>query len=148
VTPTDSQTRRSLLDRLAGYLAVPELTRGRIAFAFTVSALTDALQLLLGPLGWVFIDEILDVIAMVLTCGALGFHMLLLPTFVIELVPVADMLPTWTGCTAAVVFLRRRHQTPSSVPPPMPEKMARVTAVNTPDTPTTPSVPGQAQTPR
>ena len=51
-----------------------------------------------------------------LTCAALGFHMLLLPTFVIELVPVADMLPTWTGCTAAVVMLRKRARAQASLP--------------------------------
>ena len=91
---------------------MPVLTRNRIWFAFSVAVLTDAVQLVLGPLGWVVVDQSLDVIAMALTTVALGFHMLLLPTFVIELVPVADMLPTWTGCVAAVVVLRRRAQTP------------------------------------
>ena len=103
---------------------VPVLTRKRIWFAFAVAALTDSAQLLLGPLGWAFVDEGLDVIAMVLTTAAIGFHMLLLPTFVIELVPLADMLPTWTGCTAAVVMLRRKAQ---AQPPPLPMKMAKVT---------------------
>jgi hypothetical protein len=40
----------------------------------------------------------------------LGFHPLLLPTFVVEFLPVADMLPTWTGCVALVVALRKRQQ--------------------------------------
>ena len=72
--------------------------------------MTDAVQLSLGPVGWFLLDEGLDVLAMVLTSAALGFHMLLLPTFVIELLPVADMLPTWTACTAAVVVLRKNAQ--------------------------------------
>ena len=38
--------------------------------------------------------------------------------------PIADMLPTWTGCTAAVVMLRRKAQ---AQPPPLPMKMAKVT---------------------
>jgi hypothetical protein len=110
-------SRRSrLVGKLAARLAVPTLTSKRIWFAFTVAAVTDAIQLGLGPLGWAFIDESLDVIAMVLTCGALGFHMLLLPTFIIEFIPVADMLPTWTGCVGAVVMLRKRAQ---SRPPPL-----------------------------
>ncbi len=102
---------------------MPVLTRKRIWFAFAVAAITDAAQLpaaTLGPLGWAFVDESLDVIAMVLTCAALGFHMLLLPTFVIELIPVADVLPTWTGCVAAVVVLRRKSQQP---PPALPPKI-------------------------
>jgi hypothetical protein len=110
-------SRRSrLLSKFASRFAVPPLTSKRIWFAFTVAAATDAIQLGLGPLGWAFIDESLDVIAMILTCGALGFHMLLLPTFIIEFIPVADMLPTWTACVGAVVMLRKRAQ---SRPPPV-----------------------------
>jgi hypothetical protein len=71
---------------------------------------TDALQFGLGPFGWVFVDEGLDVVAMILVSWAIGFHMLLLPTFVIEFIPGPDMLPTWTGCTAAVIMLRKRAQ--------------------------------------
>jgi hypothetical protein len=78
----------------------------------------------MGFLGWLGLDEVLDLIAMILICASLGFHMLLLPTFVIELFPVADMLPTWTGCTAAVVLLRRKTQSQSS---PLPAKMATST---------------------
>ncbi len=108
-------------------LAIPQLTRKRIWFAIIVALVTDAAQfllgLLLGPVGWTFVDDTLDVIAMILTCWALGFHVLLLPTFVIKLIPVADMIPLWTGCVAAVVALRRRGQRPpppAPVPPPPP----------------------------
>ena len=111
-------------ERIAHWFVAPVLTRKRIWFAFTVAALTDAIQLGLGPVGWFFLDEGLDVVAMILTSAALGFHMLLLPTFVMELIPVADMLPTWTGCTAAVVMLRKRAQAQA---PPLPTKRAKVT---------------------
>src|SRR6476620_6027223 len=96
------------VENVLGHFGTPALTRGRIWFAFAVALLTDAMQLGLGPIGWAFIDEGLDVIAMLLISGALGFHMLLLPTFIIEFIPGPDMLPTWTGCTAAVVMLRKR----------------------------------------
>ncbi len=88
----------------------PVLTRGRIIFAMSVAVITDVLQLLLGPLGWAFADEALDIGALVLTSRALGFHPLLLPTFVLEFIPAIDMLPTWTGCTATVVMLRRNSR--------------------------------------
>lgn len=84
--------------------------------ALTVALLADGLQLLLGPLGWTFADEVIDVVVMGLTTWILGFHLLLLPTFVVELVPVADMLPTWTGCVIAVIALRKRE--PDAPPPP------------------------------
>ncbi len=78
------------------------------ALAVTVGA--DSLQLILGPLGWAFIDQSIDVAAMLLTMWLLGFHILLLPTFVAELVPLVDDLPTWTACAAAVIALRKREQ--------------------------------------
>ena len=95
-------------------LASPLLTPGRVRTAYAVAGATDLLQLLLGPFGWAFADEILDVAAMLILWRTIGFHPLLLPTFALELVPLADMLPTWTGCTAVVIALRRRQQ---AVPP-------------------------------
>ena len=78
--------------------------------ALAVAVGADGLQLLLGPLGWVFIDQAIDVAAMLLTMWLLGFHILLLPTLVAELVPLVDDLPTWTACAAAVIALRKREQ--------------------------------------
>lgn len=86
------------------------LTSSRVGFAFAVAVVTDAVQFSLGPFGWVLIDQGLDVLAMALISSAIGFHMLLLPTFVIEFIPGPDMLPTWTACTAAVVMLRRKRE--------------------------------------
>jgi hypothetical protein len=103
-----------LIDTILRQFAVPKLTRKRIWFAFAVATITDAVQFSLGPAGWFFVDEGLDILAMILTAAALGFHMLLLPTFVIELFPVADMLPTWTACTAAVVVLRKNAHPPAT----------------------------------
>jgi hypothetical protein len=127
-SPPKPQSDR--LERFLSWWTVPVLTPARIGFAFAVAVLTDALQLMLGPLGSILVDQGLDVLAMILTCRALGFHMLLLPTFVIEFIPIADMLPTWTACTAAVVMLRKRAQTP---PSPSPPKIAKVTSVSSPD---------------
>jgi len=88
------------------------LTRSRIRAAYAVAIATDVLEFALGPLGWAFSDEILDVIALIATTSLLGFHPLLLPTFILELLPVTDMLPTWTGCVALVVALRKKQSPP------------------------------------
>lgn len=85
------------------------MTPQRIRAAYGIAIATDVLQLALGPLGWLFADEILDGIALVATTRLLGFHPLLLPSFVLEFLPVADMLPTWTGCVALVVALRKKQ---------------------------------------
>jgi len=95
----------------------PVLTPTRIGMACTIAFLADAAQVMLGPLGWTFIDEILDVGVMLAVSLLIGFHPLLLPTFVAELVPVVDMLPTWTACVVAVTVLRKRKQ---HGPPPPP----------------------------
>jgi len=87
----------------------PPLTRSRIRTAYAIAVATDILQFVLGPFGWAFSDEILDIIALVATTRLLGFHPLLLPTFVVELLPIADMLPTWTGCVALVIATRKKH---------------------------------------
>jgi hypothetical protein len=100
----------NLLDAIARHLPAPRLTKARIAAAFGVALACDALQVFFGPLGWWAPDEVLDVIAFGLITWLIGFHVLLLPTFAVEFIPVIDMLPTWTGCVAAVVALRSRAQ--------------------------------------
>jgi hypothetical protein len=56
--------------------------------------------------------------AMILTWRLIGFHPLLLSAFVLEFVPLADMLPFWTVCVAIVVAIRKRQQ--SGIQPPLP----------------------------
>ena len=84
------------------------ITPQRIRAAYGVAIATDLLQFALGPFGWLFADEILDVLALAATARLLGFHPLLLPSFVLEFLPVADMLPTWTACVALVIALRKK----------------------------------------
>lgn len=94
----------------ATLLNVPELTRVRLWTAYAVAIAVDVLQWILGPIGWMFADEVLDIAAMAAISRAIGFHPLLLPTFVLEFLPIADLLPTWTGCVALVIALRRRQR--------------------------------------
>jgi len=102
-------------------LVTPADVRGAYAVAVTV----DVAQLLMGPFGWAGLDEVLDAAAMVAISRLLGFHPLLLPTFVLEFVPFTDMLPTWTGCVALVVRARRRHGLVSDDAPPAIDVKAR-----------------------
>jgi hypothetical protein len=96
----------------------PKLTRVRIVLALIIAGFADGLQFLFGPLGWAFIDQTIDVIAMVLTSWVIGFHWLLLPTFITEFIPLLDELPTWTACTIAVIALRHREQRAAPTLPP------------------------------
>ncbi|HMP85021.1 MAG TPA: hypothetical protein PKA41_20210 [Verrucomicrobiota bacterium] len=91
------------------FLEPPPLTPLRMALALGLAMVADGLQMALGPLGWVGAVQVIDVVAAIATFCILGFHILLLPTFVVELFPIVDMLPTWTGCVAAVIALRKRE---------------------------------------
>ena len=97
------------MTRLLKLLEPPVLTRQRVWFAYAIAMGTDLIQLLLGPFGWFAADEVLDVVAMLAVSRAIGFHVVLLPTFALEFLPLTDMLPTWTGAVALVVALRRRR---------------------------------------
>jgi hypothetical protein len=85
-----------------------------LAYGLAVTA--DIVPWVLGPVGWAFADEIVDVVAMASIARLIGFHPLLLPTFVAEFLPVVDLVPTWTGCVAVVVALRRKQQGAVSEP--------------------------------
>jgi hypothetical protein len=106
-------------EQLGTGLHAPKLTCTRIILALAVAVTADSLQFFLAPLP--FIDQAIDVIAFVLTAWAVGFHLLLLPTFIAELFPVVDLLPTWTACVIAVIALRKREQR-APPPPPLPDR--------------------------
>jgi hypothetical protein len=105
------------LEKLNSAFRAPIITKPRMFLAMAVAVVADGLQVLLAPLAWTFVDSAIDVVAMVLETWILGFHLLLLPTFVVEFIPVIDMLPTWTACAAAVIALRKHEQ---NRPPPAP----------------------------
>lgn len=108
-----ASVRRSV----AQLLAPRRVTPASVRMAYAVAVTVDVMQLLLGPFGWAGVDEVLDVAAMYATSRLLGFHPLLLPTFLLEFIPLTDMLPTWTGCVALVIRVRRRQGMVSDDPP-------------------------------
>src|SRR5262245_8382107 len=93
-------------------MAVPRMTPARVVVAMTIALVADGLQLLLTPIPGA--DQVIDVITAILISWTIGFHFLLLPTFLVELVPVLDDLPTWTCCTVAVIAFRKRDQSVQS----------------------------------
>ena len=88
--------------------AVNGLTSRRAFVALAIAVIADLLQIILLPLAWSFSQAAVDVVAMLLVVPVLGFHVLLLPTFLIEFIPGVDMLPTWTGCVIAVLAMKKR----------------------------------------
>lgn len=93
------------------------LTAGKAAVAISAGVIADIAQLplTLGVLSGIFsieseaLDLLIDVFMGGLTMGLLGFHWALLPTCILEAIPVADAAPTWTACVSYVVWRRKQQ---------------------------------------
>ncbi len=95
-----------------------DLTPRRIHAARAVAMLADLAQLvvfpafsegILSPL-----NDALDVIVAVGLTALLGWHWGFLPSFLSELIPFWDLVPTWT---AAVLFVTREGVPPRQIGP-------------------------------
>ena len=90
------------------FLETIKSPRHRLAWAIAIAA--DALQIGAFPFfaegGISPLDTGLDVIVAVALTRVLGWHWAFLPTLAAELVPGADLFPTWT---AAVWFVTRQQ---------------------------------------
>jgi len=84
------------------------LSANRIRAAWVIAIVIDATQIGLVPLTGTlstWLDKPLDFLAMFLLWRLLGWHWVLLPTFVVEFLPFAEMAPTWS---ASVWFMTRQ----------------------------------------
>ena len=88
--------------------AVPDTTSRRVRSARIIAVATDVVQLAFFPAfagGWVSpLNDALDVVVAVIMVRLVGWHFAFLPTFVAEMVPGVDLVPTWT---VAVWFATR-----------------------------------------
>ncbi len=97
----------------------PRLSPRRIAAAWAVAVLVDGLQMVFaaGSAGLsMLVDKALDVVAAVVLWRLLGWHWALVPSFVVELVPVVELAPTWTA--AVWLMTRGRSANPGAAPRP------------------------------
>ena len=89
-----------------------ERWRGRRKLAWMIAVGADALQVALLPLfaGGLAspIADVLDVGVAIAMVTLLGFHPAFLPTFILEVIPLGTLVPTWT----AAVWLVTRSQKP------------------------------------
>jgi hypothetical protein len=101
----------------------PKLTRNRILVAYAIAVIADVLEFPIAaaeitvagaPTGELA-AFVLDCIVMGAMTKLLGFHWMFLPSFGVEAIPGLDLLPTWVGCVAFVVWQRKKERT--SQPP-------------------------------
>jgi hypothetical protein len=80
-------------------LSMPKSSR-RIWLARGIAVAADVVQLAASP--WVVagaispVDDGLDIAVGIILTLLVGWHIAFLPSFVVKLVPVADLAPTWT----------------------------------------------------
>jgi hypothetical protein len=91
---------------LARALGVPAVSRKRKAVALTIAALADVAQIVLFP---AFIEgaaspaeDVLDAVVALVLLMVLGYSHRLLFAFALELVPGADLFPTWTAVVVSL----------------------------------------------
>jgi hypothetical protein len=88
----------------------PGIQPWRVRLARILAVTADLAQIVLFPIfspgALSPYEDALDVAIGVTMIGLVGFHWSFVPAFALELVPFADMAPTWTGA----VFLATRHR--------------------------------------
>ncbi len=99
----------------------PLVTPRRIWTARGLAVLVDLLQFALLPAELTPVNNVVDVATGIAMYFLVGWHWAFLPTFVVEMVPFVDLVPTWT---LAVAIATRRRVAPSvptvTVEPPAP----------------------------
>jgi hypothetical protein len=90
------------------------ITPSRIRAARAVAISADALQIVFFPLfseGLISpLDDLLDAVVCIALTWLVGWHYAFLPSFLVKLAPVADLVPTWT---IAVLLATRQRETAS-----------------------------------
>jgi hypothetical protein len=95
------------------------LTRNRRRAAWAIAIIADAIQLGLFPITGTlstWIDKPMDVLVMLVLWRLLGWHLAFLPAFVVELIPYAELTPSWT----LAVWLATRGGSDQEVKPGQP----------------------------
>jgi hypothetical protein len=94
-----------------------ESTSRRVLAARTLAVVADAVQIGLLPLfvggALSTVNDVVDVVVALAMVALVGWHWAFLPAFLSEMVPVFDLVPTWT---AAVFFATRGQGIVPAVP--------------------------------
>jgi dolichyl-phosphate-mannose--protein O-mannosyl transferase len=95
----------------------PTLTPRRIWIARALAVLVDLAQVALLPAELTPLNNAIDVVTAAVMVALVGWHWAFLPTFLVELVPFVDLVPSWT---LAVVIATRGGSAapPAALPPP------------------------------
>jgi hypothetical protein len=87
------------------------LTTQQIWLARVIAVAADALQIVLSPaLTWaVPVNVAIDVIVALILIKLVGWHIAFTPTFAVEVLPIAELAPTWTVAVMVATAGRGAH---------------------------------------
>lgn len=95
-----------------------ELTPGRVRTARILGMTADFVQIGLLPLfspGWLSpLNDALDVVVAIAMIALVGWHWAFVPAFLAELIPVFDLVPSWTA--AVLIATRNAPEAPLPLP--------------------------------
>ncbi len=81
----------------------PRQTPDRVRLARGVAVAADLLQVALTPFtvegAFSPVDDGIDIVAAVVLTALVGWHISFVPSFLVKLLPIADLAPTWTLAT-------------------------------------------------
>ncbi len=90
----------------------------RVRWARLIAVAADLLQIVFFPAfseGLVsIVNDVLDVVVAIVMVALLGWHWAFLPTFLSEMIPVWDLVPTWT--LAVLIVTRGGAKSPPVSP--------------------------------
>ena len=95
----------------------------RVWLARGIAVAADALQLALIPTGSFAgfvdpVDDVLDVVVAFVLTALLGWHIAFVPSFIVKVIPFADLAPTWT--IAVLIATRGSLKAPPELIEPAP----------------------------
>jgi len=120
-----------MLEKAWAFLAKSDvvMTPERVKAARAVALVADALQIGIFPAfseGFLSpVNDLLDIVVAIIMLRLVGWHWALLPSFLSELVPMWDLVPTWTaGVWIATSGATPPPDTPGAPPlPPAPRQL-------------------------
>jgi hypothetical protein len=97
----------------------PLLTPRRVWIARGLAVLVDLAQI---GVGLTPLNDAIDVVTAIAMVALVGWHWAFLPTFVAELVPFVDLVPTWTLAVFLATRDRMAPAPPAALPPGQPPR--------------------------
>lgn len=95
--------------------------RSTVIAAFMIAVCADLLEMAFGMIfaeGFASpLNDVMDVVVCFILTAMLGWHLSFIPSFLVKLIPVGDLAPTWT--IAVLIATRAGHIAEKEEEPPI-----------------------------